>query len=207
MNEYRNRLINGLAHVLEHEHKTLASITIADIVAASKVSKRTFYENFNSKEQCFLALYEQNSYRILNKVIALSQQHATQAEATLESIVHQVLSTYMQELLTRSSLMARLYIDILGVGQHGIEIKYQILLSYAQSIHSLLSAFKPFNSISTAQLLLFLSGTNEMALYHLNNVSVLSLEELQQTIKQVMQVFISSAVPASVSASSVSVAQ
>ncbi|RYZ78820.1 MAG: TetR/AcrR family transcriptional regulator, partial [Moraxellaceae bacterium] len=90
MNEYRNRLINGLAHVLEHEHKTLASITIADIVAASKVSKRTFYENFNSKEQCFLALYEQNSYRILNKVITLAQQHATHSEATLESLVHQV---------------------------------------------------------------------------------------------------------------------
>lgn len=192
MNEYRNRLINGLAHVLEHEHKTLASITIADIVAASKVSKRTFYENFNSKEACFLALYEQNSYRILNKVIALSQQHATQAEATLESIVQQILSTYMQELLTRSSLMARLYIDILGIGQQGIEIKYQILLSYAQSIHSLLNSFKPFNSVSTAQLLLFLSGVNEMALYHLNNVSVLSLEELQHTVKQIMQLFIHS---------------
>lgn len=49
--------------------------------------------------------------------------------------------------------------------------------------------------MSTAQLLLFLSGTNEMALYHLNNVSVLSLEELQQTVKQVMQVFISSVAP------------
>lgn len=184
--------MNGLAHVFEHEHKTLASITIADIVAASKVSKRTFYENFNSKEQCFLALYEQNSYRILGKVIALTQEHSMQAEATLDSIVHQVLNTYMQELVTRSSLMARLYIDIQSIGQQGIDIKYRILLSYAESIYKLLSVFQPINSISTTQLLLFLSGTNEMALYHLNNTSVLSLEELQQTVQQIMQIFLNS---------------
>ena len=37
--------------------KGLAVTTIADIVREAGVSKRTFYEHFDGKEACFLALY------------------------------------------------------------------------------------------------------------------------------------------------------
>ncbi|MEZ5700921.1 MAG: helix-turn-helix domain-containing protein [Burkholderiaceae bacterium] len=33
------------------------AITIADVVREAGVSKRSFYEHFESKEACFLALY------------------------------------------------------------------------------------------------------------------------------------------------------
>jgi AcrR family transcriptional regulator len=52
----RERLIAGLAAAVAK--KGYAAVTLADITREAKVSRRVFYENFESKEQCFLAAFE-----------------------------------------------------------------------------------------------------------------------------------------------------
>lgn len=52
----RERLIAGLAEAVAE--KGYASVTLTDIVKHAKVSRRVFYANFESKEQCFLAAFE-----------------------------------------------------------------------------------------------------------------------------------------------------
>jgi AcrR family transcriptional regulator len=52
----RERLIAGLATaVAEHGYN---GVTITHITRAAAVSRRVFYENFEGKEQCFLAAFE-----------------------------------------------------------------------------------------------------------------------------------------------------
>lgn len=187
MKDYRQRLIDGLTFVLEYERKTLAAITIADVVAAARVSKRTFYEHFNTKEACFLALYEQNSFRILEILTEHAQREIALPTASLERILLLVLNTYVNEISTRSGLMARLYIDILGIEQQGIELRYKVLHAFAQQIHLLLSAFDASKKLSIPEVLLFLSGINEMALYHLNDASLVSLDELHSSLAHIIQ--------------------
>jgi AcrR family transcriptional regulator len=52
----RARLINGMVQaVAEHGY---GATTIVDVSGAAKVSKRTFYENFANKEDCYRAAYE-----------------------------------------------------------------------------------------------------------------------------------------------------
>lgn len=52
----RERLIAGLATaVAEHGYR---AVTIAHITKEAKVSRRVFYENFEGKEECFLAAFE-----------------------------------------------------------------------------------------------------------------------------------------------------
>lgn len=52
----RERLIAGLATaVAEHGY---AAVTITHITKAAKVSRRVFYENFEGKEECFLAAFD-----------------------------------------------------------------------------------------------------------------------------------------------------
>ena len=52
----RERLIAGMATaVAEHGY---AEVTISHITEEAKVSRRVFYENFESKEQCFLAAFD-----------------------------------------------------------------------------------------------------------------------------------------------------
>lgn len=52
----RERLIAGLAEAVAE--KGYAAVTLADITRQAKVSRRVFYANFESKEQCFLAAFE-----------------------------------------------------------------------------------------------------------------------------------------------------
>ncbi|HKB50894.1 MAG TPA: TetR/AcrR family transcriptional regulator [Solirubrobacterales bacterium] len=52
----RERLIAGLAEAVAE--KGYAAVTLSDIVKKAKVSRRVFYANFESKEQCFLAAFE-----------------------------------------------------------------------------------------------------------------------------------------------------
>jgi len=52
----RERLIAGLASAVAE--KGYAAVTLADITRHAKVSRRVFYENFESKEACFLAAFE-----------------------------------------------------------------------------------------------------------------------------------------------------
>jgi AcrR family transcriptional regulator len=65
----RERLIAGLAAAVAE--KGYATVTLADIVREAKVSRRVFYANFESKEQCFLAAFE----------VVLSHLHELVAEA------------------------------------------------------------------------------------------------------------------------------
>lgn len=51
----RERLIAGLAEAVAE--KGYAAVTLADVVRHAKVSRRVFYANFESKEQCFLAAF------------------------------------------------------------------------------------------------------------------------------------------------------
>jgi len=52
----RERLIAGIAEALAEHGYT--GTTIGHITAAAAVSRRTFYEHFASKDECFLAAYE-----------------------------------------------------------------------------------------------------------------------------------------------------
>jgi AcrR family transcriptional regulator len=52
----RERLIAGLAEAVAEKGYT--AVTLADIVKQAKVSRRVFYANFESKEECFLAAFE-----------------------------------------------------------------------------------------------------------------------------------------------------
>ncbi len=52
----RERLIAGLAEAVAE--KGYAAVTLTDVVNQAKVSRRVFYANFESKEQCFLAAFE-----------------------------------------------------------------------------------------------------------------------------------------------------
>jgi AcrR family transcriptional regulator len=52
----RERLIAGLAAAVAA--KGYAAVTLTDITREAKVSRRVFYENFEGREQCFLAAFE-----------------------------------------------------------------------------------------------------------------------------------------------------
>jgi AcrR family transcriptional regulator len=64
----RERLLNGVVEaVAEHGY---SATTISRITAAAKISRRTFYEYFEGKEDCFLAAYEMIEAHVLDSMLA-----------------------------------------------------------------------------------------------------------------------------------------
>ena len=61
--EHRRRLLDAMSHTVAT--KGYADTTIADLAAQARVSRRTFYEHFDDKAQCLIALYEAASAQAL----------------------------------------------------------------------------------------------------------------------------------------------
>ena len=63
----RGRLLDAMAQaVAEHGY---GATTVAHVVAIAGVSRKTFYEHFSDKEDCFLALYDTGIAYVLERII------------------------------------------------------------------------------------------------------------------------------------------
>ncbi len=67
----RDRLLDAMAQSCAE--KRYAEVSVADIVAAARVSRSTFYEIFPDKESCFLAAYDAILGRFITHVIKACQ--------------------------------------------------------------------------------------------------------------------------------------
>src|ERR1044072_914755 len=64
----RERLLNGVVGAAAEPGYNAA--TIAKITKAAKISRRTFYEYFEGKEDCFLAAFEMIEAHVLDSMLA-----------------------------------------------------------------------------------------------------------------------------------------
>ena len=105
----RERLIGGLAEaVSEHGYN---AVTITHITKIARVSRRAFYENFESKEDCFLAAFD----IVVDHIRALSDE----AVVPTEDWPHEVIAAFRSTLsfLAAEPDLARLcLVDSLGAG-------------------------------------------------------------------------------------------
>ena len=75
---FRRRLLDGLAaSIAERGYR---ETTVADIVRAARTSKRTFYDHFASKEECFVDLLTANNADLVDAVRAAADPEAPWAE-------------------------------------------------------------------------------------------------------------------------------
>lgn len=69
----RARIIAALVEVIAE--KSYREVTVADIVKRAGVARNTFYENFSSKEACFLAAQETAMSTALERVVEAAGVH------------------------------------------------------------------------------------------------------------------------------------
>ena len=109
---HRRRLLEAMASSVAL--KGYAATTISDIVREAGVSRRTFYEQFATRSDCLIALYEAASERALTVLrSALDRQRPWQPQ------LDQVLEAYLDSLATNPALLRTLYVEIWGLGRLG----------------------------------------------------------------------------------------
>jgi AcrR family transcriptional regulator len=105
----RERLLNGVVEaVAEHGYN---ATTIGRIAAAAKISRRTFYEHFAGKEDCFLAAYE-----MIDEHVRRSMEAAAGEEERWPERARARLAVLL-DVLSRDPAVARFYVvEPLGAG-------------------------------------------------------------------------------------------
>jgi AcrR family transcriptional regulator len=90
----RGRMLNGIAEAVAA--KGYAATTVADVVSRAGVSRKTFYEHFADKEECFLAAYD-TGVEILYGAIAAAGEGIADPIERMRAGVHAHLATLSAE--------------------------------------------------------------------------------------------------------------
>lgn len=123
--DHRRRLMEAMAAALAE--RGYGDTTIADIVRGARVSKRTFYEHFASKEECLLALYVAASEIAIQVIV-----DATAQSAELETQIGASTRAYLGHLQEHPALVRTLLIEILAAGPAGLAVRGEINRRYAE---------------------------------------------------------------------------
>lgn len=94
---FRGRLLDGLATSLAA--RGYRDTTVADIVRNAKTSKRTFYDQFASKEECFVELLRANNEDLIARIRA-----AIHPDAEWEQQVRSAVDAYVAHIASRPAI-------------------------------------------------------------------------------------------------------
>jgi len=94
---FRRRLLDGLAESIAE--RGYRATTVADVVRGAKTSKRTFYDEFASKEECFVELLAANNDDLIAGITA-----AVDGEATPEVQIAAAVAAYVGHIESRPAI-------------------------------------------------------------------------------------------------------
>jgi AcrR family transcriptional regulator len=94
---FRRRLLDGLAESIAE--RGYRETTIADIVRAARTSKRTFYQEFGSKEECFIELLHTANADLITKV-----RESVDPEAFWQDQIRQGIDAYVEVIESRPAV-------------------------------------------------------------------------------------------------------
>jgi AcrR family transcriptional regulator len=94
---FRDRLLDGLATSIGE--RGYRDTTVADIVRHARTSKRTFYEQFASKEECLIELLRRN-----NEDLIASIRGTVDPEAEWQEQIRQAAGAYVDHIESRPAV-------------------------------------------------------------------------------------------------------
>ena len=94
---FRGRLLDGLATSIGE--RGYRDTTVADIVRHARTSKRTFYEQFASKEECLIDLLRTN-----NEDLIASIRAAVDPDASWQDQIRQAVNAYVDHIESRPAI-------------------------------------------------------------------------------------------------------
>jgi len=123
----RDRLLVGMAEtVAEHGY---AATPVAEVLKAAGVSRRTFYEQFADKEDCFLAAYD--------AVVALCTERLVAAyhgEGAWEDGIARAYEALLETLAAEPAFAHLSVVDVLAAGPRALARRDAVLRRFARFI-------------------------------------------------------------------------
>ena len=107
---HRERLIAAMAQSIEE--KGYRETFVGDVVKLARTSRRSFYENFADRDDCFLALFDWATSEVMTQVAA-----AVSPETPWEQQVNDALDTWLGALAARPALWQSFSRELPALGE------------------------------------------------------------------------------------------
>ncbi|MEZ0365531.1 TetR/AcrR family transcriptional regulator [Mycobacterium sp. pUA109] len=115
---FRRRLLDGLAaSIAERGYR---ATTVADIVRAARTSKRTFYDQFGGKEECFLELLRDNNDKLRDDI-----QASVDPDADWQQQIRQAVRAYVANIESRPAITLSWIRELPSLGAAGRPVQRQ----------------------------------------------------------------------------------
>ena len=181
---HRYRLLEGFAAaVSEHGY---ASTTIAHIVTHARVSKRTFYEHFADKEECFLALYAEAIDLLRHGIDQALRTPGISWRAQLDA----GLEAYLMALESNPALTRACLLEIQAAGPRALELRLRGHAKFAGVLRSFVERTRArhpeLRPLSMPLAIAVVGGIDELLLFNVEAGAQSRLTELRETAAELM---------------------
>jgi len=154
-----DRLLDGLAtSIAERGYR---ETTVADVVRHAKTSKRTFYEQFATKESCLIELLRRNNIELIAKINA-----TVDGEADWQSQIRDAVDAYIEHIDARPAITLCWIREAPALGAVARPLHRQVMRDLTEMLVTMTSApgFRSagLNPIDPPLALILLGGLREL---------------------------------------------
>ena len=157
---FRQRLLDALeASIAEDGY---SRTTVADIVRRARTSRRTFYEYFDSREACFVALLTDANAAQVRQIAA-----AVNPSAPWRTQVRQAIEAWIRTGESRSPLMLSWFRDVPSLGEAARRLQREGTENFIEMVQALggTDEFRAagIGPVSRQRIIMLLGGLRELA--------------------------------------------
>jgi AcrR family transcriptional regulator len=124
----RARMLDAITRAVAE--KGYARVTVSDIVGLAGVSRRTFYEQFEDKEDCLLAAAAEGTAGVLTAIAEAAQ--AIGPDAGWEEILAAGTEAYVSTLAANPRFTSTFLVDIPGTSPRAIQLRRDLRDRFVQ---------------------------------------------------------------------------
>lgn len=169
--DFRSRLLSAFeASIAEDGY---AKTTIADIVRRARTSRRTFYEHFASKEECFMALLAEANADQVRQIAA-----AVDPEAPWRQQARQAIEAWIASGESRPDLTLSWIRDGPSLGAAGRALTRDFMEQFIEMVNALVDSprFREagIGAVSRQRVIMLLGGLRELTAVTVENGGTMS---------------------------------
>jgi len=125
--DHRQRLIAAMSESVAD--KGYRETTVADVVRIARTSRRSFYEHFEDRDACYLALFDAVNDALMTTVAA-----AINVEEPWERQVDQALGAYLDAVAAQPGLSQSFVRELPALGKAGSDRQLAVVERFARQL-------------------------------------------------------------------------
>jgi AcrR family transcriptional regulator len=182
-------MLEAMAHAVAA--KGYAATTVADVVGGAGVSRKTFYEHFQDKEDCFLAAFDGGVEILVNAV----ERATLEAQGEWREHIRAGVRAYLTTLAAVPDFARTFLVEVLAAGPRALERRGEVHRRFAELLKALHESYRADHPEEIPQLpdevfIATVGAVNELVSDRVRGGRTADLPELEPVISYLQIAFL-----------------